>query len=32
MARTNMGMLNTTDVMEAIRANLTKSKAIYPKL
>jgi len=32
MARTNMAMLNTTDMMEAISANMSKGKPIFPKL
>lgn len=32
IARMNMSMLNTGDIMEAVKANLTKSKGIFAKL
>lgn len=32
MARTNSAMLITNDMAEAIKANLTKTKAAFPKL
>jgi ABC-type uncharacterized transport system permease subunit len=32
MARTNMAMLNTSDMMDAIGATLSKEKPIFPKL
>lgn len=32
MARTNSAMLVTNDMAEAIKANLTKTKALFPKL
>lgn len=32
MARTNSAMLMTGDMLIAIQANLSKSKAVFPKL
>ena len=32
MARTNMSLIFSNDVMEAIRANMSKSEAKFPKL